>query len=110
MVQGQVQLSRNGRYALQFGSTNIYAQTALLDLQTGARTKITEDLNTIASSRQAVSGAGMVVYTWLDGLRLWTAGSSKLIATPEPAGGSGGALSYLSNAIIDAQGNVSYPD
>ena len=101
VLEGQVQLSRNGRYALQ--SKSSFGIQQLIDLTTGASTTIADTWAYIAP-HQAVSGSGMVVYVSLDGLYLWSGASSRRIAAPEPPGDPTSGDSYLSNAIIDAQG------
>jgi hypothetical protein len=80
-LPGKVQLSRSGRYALQFSSTAPLSQVVLKDLTTGANTNVAVTYN--ISPHQAVTSGGTVVYFGTDSLYVWSAGQTRSIAAPE---------------------------
>jgi len=82
---GRTRLSRNGRYALRYGSTGFIMSSdpvpALIDLTTGARTPVP---GTIPEGRQVASD-GTVLASVHGSLVLWKAGASQPLPLGAPA-------------------------
>ena len=68
---GRAQLSRNGRYAVQFGSTAQVRESNRIDLVSGERAEIPPGL-VVASARQAITSDGSIVVLGSLGLALWS--------------------------------------
>ena len=92
ILLGRVQLSRNGRYAVQFRSG--LPESNRIDLVTGDRIEIPQRF--WITARQAITSDGSIAVQGQTGLSLWTPDGT----TPIPIEGE-----HLRSAIINDQGD-----
>ena len=90
-VDGEVRLSRNGKFALQNQVETVFPQTNLIDLTTGERTPIGADRRAGRMGRQPLTREGVAVLVALEGagtITLWSKTGARQITpadTPSSA-------------------------